>query len=136
MAPSTVPATAVAPALVPAPAEEKKVYDVAAPAFDEAAPPSWWRTTLYAAAGSDDDYEGQLVLLAAPPPPADKDESAPAVSEGPLARGAPPREKVPTVVPTLAEEKKVAAPAFDEAATPSWWRVPLNRAAIADEDYK
>ena len=47
--------------------ERQKVYDVGAPAFDEAAPPGWWRAPLPAAAGADDNHEEPLVSL--PPLP-------------------------------------------------------------------
>ena len=90
--------------------EKQKVYDVAALAFDEAAPPGWWLAPLNAAAGADADYEEPLVFLAAPPPPADTNASVPAVPEGPPADGAPLGDEITSEVP---------APAVALAAVPA-----------------
>ena len=48
----------------------QKVYNVAAPAFDEEAAPGWWRTPLPAAAEGPALDEEPLLFPAAPPPPA------------------------------------------------------------------
>ena len=41
---------------------KQKVYDVAAPVFDEAAPPDWWRAPLSATAGGEEVDEEPLVF--------------------------------------------------------------------------
>ena len=46
--------------------EKQKVYDVAARAFDEAAPPGWWRAPLNAAAGADADQAARLPCSPSP----------------------------------------------------------------------
>ena len=101
--------------------EKQKVYDVAAPAFDEAAPPGWWRAPLNAAAGADADadYEEPLVFPATPPPPADTNASVPAVPEGPPADGAPPGDEITSAVPAPAvASDAVPVPAQAPAGVP------------------
>ena len=68
----------------------QKVYNVAAPSFDEEAAPGWWRTPLYAATGAGANDDEPLVFPPAPPPPAGPADSQSEVIDGPPADGAPP----------------------------------------------
>ena len=107
--------------------QRQKVYDVGAPAIDEAAAPGWWRAPLYAAAGAEEWDEEPLVFPAAPPPPAGPAKSNSGVPDGPPADGPPPEDvapqppaadpapgapaAIPAEVPALGAPAEVPAPA-------------------------
>ena len=106
--------------------ERQKVYDVAAPAFDEAAPPGWWRAPLSAPVGVEEDDEEPPISPAAPPPPAAADASTSEVPESP-ADGAPTcHEALAAVLGPAQTPGAVPSPAQDPAPVPAAVPAPAH----------